>query len=80
MKGSSKMGKSFNSKQELIDFIKAQCKVELKNIDNFCGNNPDFLYAEIPQKYKNSVLSLCNKYGIEINEHLNNKYWFYIAN
>lgn len=71
---------NFSSKQELIDFIKKQTNVELQNVDNFCGANPDLLYAEIPRNHRNSVLSLCRKYGIETNEHVNGKWWFYLNN
>lgn len=69
---------NFTNKQDLIDFIKNQTNVELKNIDGFCGENPQILYAEIPKKHRNAVLSVCRKYGIETCEHLNGKYWFYL--
>jgi hypothetical protein len=67
-----------NGITELIEFIKKQTNVELKNIDGFCGDNPDLLYAEIPRKERNLVLSVCRKNGIETNEHLNGRYWFYV--
>lgn len=70
--------KQFESKAELIEFIKQQTNVELKNIDGFCGDNPDLLYAEILREMRNLVLSVCKKYGIETNEHLNGRYWFYV--
>ncbi len=70
----------FKNKQELIDFIKNQCNVELQNINNFCGQNPDLLYTEIPRNHKNLVLSVLNRNGIQTNEHLNNKYWIYLKN
>lgn len=71
---------NFKNKQDLINFIKNQCNVELQNIDGFCGENPDLLYTEIPKDHKNSVLSVCCKYGIQTNEHVNNKYWIYLTN
>ena len=70
--------KEFESKAELIEFIKQQTNVELKNIDGFCGDDPDLLYAEIPREERNLVLSVCKKYGIETNEHLDGRYWFYV--
>jgi hypothetical protein len=70
--------KQFEDKAELIEFIRQQTNIELKNIDGFCGDNPDLLYAEIPRKERNLVLSICEKYGIETNEHLNGRYWFYV--
>lgn len=69
---------TFESKTDLIAFIKKQLNIELKNIDGFCGANPDLLYAEIPKKHINSVLSLCQKCDIKTCEHLNGKYWFYV--
>lgn len=68
----------FASKTDLIEFIKKQTNVELKNEDGFCGDEPDLLYAEIPRKSRNSVLMLCKKHGIRTEEHLNGKYWFYV--
>lgn len=68
----------FDSKADLVAFIKKQTGVELKNIDGFCGDNPDLLYAEIPKNRKNEILALCHKYGIETNEHVHNQYWFYV--
>lgn len=68
----------FESKADLVAFIKKQTGVELKNIDGFCGDNPDLLYAEIPKNRKNEILALCHKYGIETNEHVHNQYWFYV--
>lgn len=70
----------FSTKQELIDFIKSQLNVELQNIDGYCGNEPDLLYAEVPRAHKNAVLDLCRKHGIETNEHVKRKYWFYLKN
>jgi hypothetical protein len=70
--------RKFESKAELIEFIKQQTSIELKNVDGFCGDNPDLLYAEIPRKERSLVLSVCKKYGIKTNEHLNGKYWFYL--
>ena len=71
---------TFSNKQELIDFFKKQLNIDLKNIDGFCGNNSRLLYAEIPRKHRNNVLSYCIKSGIETCEHVNGKYWFYLDN
>ena len=70
----------FANKAELIEFIKNQCGVELKNIDNFCGEDPELLYTEIPKRYIRPVLSLCHKYGIQTNEHCKDAYWIYLKN
>ncbi len=74
------MGKSFNSKQELIDFIYKQCNVVLNNESGVLGECDGLLYTRIPQACLNSVLSVLNKYGIQHNEHLHNKYWIYLNN
>ena len=69
---------TFERKEDLVAFIKKQTGVELKNVDGFCGDHPDLLYAEIPKNRKNEILSLCRKHGIETNEHIHNHYWFYV--
>jgi hypothetical protein len=70
--------KHFANKAELIEFIKNQTNAELENIDGFCGDNPKLLYAEIPKGKERAVLSVCRQYGIETNEHVHGKYWFYL--
>lgn len=71
---------TFASKQDLIYFVKEQCGIELKNIYGYLGECEFLLYTEIPKTHKISVLSLLSKYGIQTNEHLNNKYWIYLIN
>lgn len=71
---------NFRNKSELIAFIKDQCGVELQEESGSLNDDPELLYTEIPRKYKNSVLSVLKKYGIETNEHLNGKFWLYLIN
>jgi len=63
-------------KQELLDFIKYQLKIELKELENFKSEKK--IYVEIKKEDQFNVLSLLNEKNIEHNEHLNNKYWIYI--
>lgn len=79
--------RNFSSKQELIDFVKQQTNVELKDDKNErFNNNDDILYARIPgktgfeNKSTNPVLSLLKKNGIRCEEHLNGGYWIYLNN
>lgn len=74
--------KEFNSKQELIDFVKHQTNIELKDDKSERLNNQqDVLYARLPGKSdNNAVLSLLDKYGIRHEEHLNNGYWIWLKN
>lgn len=79
--------KDFDSKQELIDFIKKQTNIELKDDKSERFNDrDDILYARIPgktgyeHKGTNPVLSLLEKNGIRCEEHLNSGYWIYLKN
>lgn len=69
----------FESKQELINFVKEQLNVELKGEEPFNGDE-NLFYTKFPKNQKNNILNLFRKYGIETNEHLNNKYWVYLIN
>ena len=71
---------NFESKQELIDFVKEQFGVVLENEEHFLNSEPDLLYTRIPKQYQNQILSAFKKWGIETNEHLNNGYWIYLIN
>ncbi len=78
---------NFESKQELIDFIKHQTNVELKDDKSERFNNDtNILYARIPGKTgfenqeTNPVLALLNKNGIRHEEHLNGGYWIFLKN
>ena len=71
----------FNSKQELVDFVKGQFGVVLENDEEYILNqHPDLLYTEIPRKHRNEILLFFNKKNIQTNEHLNGKYWIYLKN
>lgn len=74
--------KEFNSKQDLIDFIKHQTNIEIKDDKSERLNNQDdILYARLPgHSDNNTVLSLLDKYGIRHEEHLNNGYWIWLKN
>lgn len=83
----SEKKKSFSSKQELIDFVKHQTNIELKDDKSERFNdNEEILYARIPgktgyqHKATNPVLSLLSKNGIRFEEHLNGGYWIYLNN
>ncbi len=69
---------NFKNKQELVDFVKTQLNVELKGEEPFDDEYEELFYTKLPKK--NKILSLFNKYGIETNEHLNNRYWVYLIN
>ncbi len=71
---------NFKNKQELIDFVKTQLNVELKGEEPFDDEYEELFYTKLPKKQKNKILSLFHKYGIETNEHFNNKYWVYLIN
>lgn len=71
---------NFKSKDELIEFIEKQTGVRLPNVPGFLNDHELLLYTEIPRKYKNSILSLLNKNGIQHNEHIHGQYWIYLDN
>lgn len=71
---------NFNSKEELIEFVKTQCGVVLPNESGFLNEDEYLLYTEIPRTNKIEILSLLDKYGIRHNEHLKNRYWIYLLN
>ncbi len=71
----------FNTKQELVEFVKEQCGVVLENDEEYTLNkHPDLLYTEIPKKHRNQIFYLFRKKNIQTNEHLNGKYWIYLKN
>ena len=74
--------KNFDSKQELIDFIKHQTNIELKDDKaERLNNQNDVLYARLPgHSDNNTILSLLDTYGIRHEEHLNNGYWIWLKN
>lgn len=72
----------FNNKNELIDFIKKQTKIDLKtNQDDYekhHNENENLLYVKLDRKVKYDIFTLFNKYKIRTCEHLNDYYWIYI--
>ena len=71
----------FETKQDLIDFIREQFGVVLENDETHLLNqHPDLLYTFIPKNQRNSILSFFHKKKIKTNEHLNGKYWIYLRN
>ena len=71
----------FETKQELIDFVREQFGVVLENDETHPLNqHPDLLYTVIPKNQRNSILSFFHKKKIETNEHLNGNYWIYLRN
>lgn len=71
---------NFLSKQDLINYINQQFGINIKNEKHHLNDNPNILYAEIPLKYKNSVVSRLKRRSIRIEEHLKNKYWIWLIN
>lgn len=71
---------NFESKQELVDFVKEQTGFVLENEEHFLNSDPHLLYTKIPRVVQNSILSLFHKKNIQTNEHTNNGYWIYLLN
>lgn len=70
--------KKFKNKNELIEFVKHQLNIELKNEDTSLNKMKKVLYTEIKRNIKNPVLMLLNKYKIRYEEHSNDYYYIYI--
>jgi hypothetical protein len=71
---------NFLNKQDLVNYIKQQFNVDIKNEKHHLNDNPNILYAEIPIKHKNSVVGELKRRGVRIEEHINNKYWIWLIN
>ena len=70
----------FENKNHLIQYVKEQFNITLKNEPGFLNEDEDLLYTEIPKQFKNAILSHFDKVGIEHNEHIGNNYWIYLKN
>jgi hypothetical protein len=70
--------KKFKNKNELIEFVKHQLNIELKNEDTSLNKMKKVLYTEIKRNIKNPVLMLLNKYKIRYEEHSNDYYYIYL--
>ena len=58
----------FETKQDLIDFIREQFGIVLENDETHLLNqHPDLLYTFIPQNQRNSILYLFHKKKIKTN-------------
>jgi len=69
----------FKNKNELIDFIRKQTNISLKNNKNDINNNKrNLLYTKIDINNKYSILSLLEEYNIKYETHLNDFYWIYV--
>ena len=68
-----------NKKEQLINTIKQQLNVELKNDkEDMFNQNRNILYTEISRNDKLVVLRYLIKNNIVYCEHINNKYWIYV--
>lgn len=67
--------REFKNKQELVDFIKHQTNIELRNDDHTFNKKRKFLYTHIDMRSKYSILPLLHKYGIKYETHINDNYW-----
>jgi hypothetical protein len=79
LKESGDIKRTFKNKQELVDFVKTQLNVELKNDPNELLNHKrNILYTEIPKDRETPIFSLLTKYGIRYEQHMKGYYWIYI--
>ena len=68
-----------NKKEQLINIIKQQLNVELKNDkEDMFNQNRNILYTDISRNDKLVVLGYLIKNNIAYCEHINNKYWIYV--
>jgi len=70
--------KNFKNKSELIEYVKKQTNIELKNEDILLNKKRNMLYTEIPKNRKTFLLSFLNEKGIKYNYHVDNYYWIYV--
>jgi len=69
---------NFKNKSELIDYIKKQTNIELKNEDILLNKKRNVLYTEIPKGRKTFLLSFLNEKGIKYSYHVDDYYWIYV--
>jgi len=69
---------NFKNKSELIDYVKKQTNIELKNEDILLNKKRNILYAEIPKNRKTFLLSFLNEKGIKYIYHVDDYYWIYV--
>lgn len=69
---------NFKNKSELIDYVKKQTNIELKNEDILLNKKRNILYIEIPKNRKTFLLSFLNEKGIKYIYHVDDYYWIYV--
>jgi len=69
---------TFKNKSELIDYVKKQTNIELKNEDVLLNKKRNILYTEIPKNRKTFLLSFLSEKGIKYNYHVDNYYWIMV--
>jgi len=71
---------NFKNKSELIEYIKKQTNIELKNEDILLNKKRTMLYTEIPKNRKTFLLSFLSEKGIKYSYHVDNYYWIQVKN
>ena len=69
---------TFRNKSELIDYVKKQTNIELKNEDILLNKKRNILYTEIPKNKKTFLLSFMHEKGIKYSYHVDNYYWIMV--
>jgi len=69
---------NFKNKSELIDYVKKQTNIELKNENILLNKKRNALYTEIPKNRKTFLLSFMHEKGIKYSYHVDDYYWIYI--
>jgi hypothetical protein len=67
-----------NKKQELVDFVKQQIKVDLDTSDDVTYGKKNVLYVSIPEHKEIYVLDFLHKHGYRTESHTKNRYWVYL--
>jgi len=70
--------KNFKNKSELIEYVKKQTNIELKNENILLNKKRNMLYTEIPKNRKTFLLSFLNEKGIKYSYHVDDYYWIYV--
>ena len=71
---------SFESKSDLIEFVKNQLGIELKNEDCLFNGYSRLLYTEIPKEHQNAVFSLLEQHEIRYETHYSGMCWIFLQN
>lgn len=74
----AKKDRKFKDPQDLIDFVKQQINVEIKENDTFKYRpRKAIAYMEIPDNAP--LRSLLCREGIKLEGHMKNRYWVYLV-